>query len=251
MAVSTRLVALAAPVDVGTMLAAAARARRGSLCGRSNRFWSFVYACTVVMSPLTMSKASSTTFTIGTRQFVVHDPFEITDVLVGVEVPVVDADDERGVGVGRRPRDDDPLDRAAQVLRGLRPVGEDARGLDHQLGPQRVPGQFARVTLGHDLDVAVADQQVGALDVDRHGETALGRVVAQQVRQHLGRGQVVDPDHLDVGPGVEHGAQEAAPDTAEAVDPDPHGHVSLSFSSLGQPAYASRPANACASLAGL
>ena len=83
MAVSTRLVALAAPVDVGTMFAAAARARRGSLCARSSRFWSFVYACTVVMSPLTISKASSITFTIGTKQFVVHDPFEITTSVAG------------------------------------------------------------------------------------------------------------------------------------------------------------------------
>ena len=42
MAASTRPVARAAPVDVGTMLVAAARARRMSLCGRSSRFWSLV-----------------------------------------------------------------------------------------------------------------------------------------------------------------------------------------------------------------
>ena len=37
---STRPVARAAPVDAGTMLTAAARARRMSLCGPSTRFWS-------------------------------------------------------------------------------------------------------------------------------------------------------------------------------------------------------------------
>ena len=42
MAASTRPVARAAPVPVGTMLFAAARARRRSLCGRSRRFWSLV-----------------------------------------------------------------------------------------------------------------------------------------------------------------------------------------------------------------
>ena len=42
MASSTRLVARAAPVEVGTMLIAAARARRRSLWGRSSRFWSLV-----------------------------------------------------------------------------------------------------------------------------------------------------------------------------------------------------------------
>mgnify|MGYP003541528474 CR=1 FL=1 len=34
--------ALAAPVEAGMMFAAAARARRGSLCGPSTKFWSFV-----------------------------------------------------------------------------------------------------------------------------------------------------------------------------------------------------------------
>ena len=38
----TRPIALAAPVEVGTMLRAAARARRRSLCGPSCRFWSCV-----------------------------------------------------------------------------------------------------------------------------------------------------------------------------------------------------------------
>ena len=39
---STRPTAFAAPVDVGTRLIAAARARRRSLCGASWRFWSAV-----------------------------------------------------------------------------------------------------------------------------------------------------------------------------------------------------------------
>ena len=42
MLVRTRLVARAAPVLVGTMLLAAARDRRWSLCTRSSRFWSLV-----------------------------------------------------------------------------------------------------------------------------------------------------------------------------------------------------------------
>ena len=74
----TRLVALAAPVVVGTMLTAAPRARRGSLWVRSSRFWSLVYACTVVISPLTITKASSSTLTMGTKQFVVHEALETT-----------------------------------------------------------------------------------------------------------------------------------------------------------------------------
>lgn len=38
----TNPIAFAAPVDVGIMERAAARARRRSLCGRSRIFWSFV-----------------------------------------------------------------------------------------------------------------------------------------------------------------------------------------------------------------
>src|SRR4051812_27783600 len=73
---STRLVARAAPVDDGTMLTADARARRMSLWARSSRFWSFVYAWTVVIRPFSTPNASSRTLIIGTKQFVVHDAFE-------------------------------------------------------------------------------------------------------------------------------------------------------------------------------
>ena len=75
---STRPVAFAAPVDVGMMLIAAARARRRSLCGRSRIDWSFVYAWIVVMKAISRPKASSSTFAIGATQLVVHDAFEIT-----------------------------------------------------------------------------------------------------------------------------------------------------------------------------
>src|SRR5215475_6243052 len=75
--------AFAAPVEVGTMLSAAARARRRSLCGPSCRFWSWVYAWIVVMRPRSMPKASFRTFAIGARQFVVHDAFEMIVSLAG------------------------------------------------------------------------------------------------------------------------------------------------------------------------
>ena len=74
----TRPIALAAPVDVGTRLIAAARARRRSLWGRSWSCWSAVYACTVVITPRSMPTASCSTFATGARQLVVHEAFEIT-----------------------------------------------------------------------------------------------------------------------------------------------------------------------------
>ena len=75
--------ALAAPVVVGMMFVAAARARRRSLCGKSRMTWSLVYAWIVVMRPLTIPNSSSSTFAIGARQFVVHDALEMTWCFAG------------------------------------------------------------------------------------------------------------------------------------------------------------------------
>ena len=100
----TRLVARAAPVDDGMMLSAAARASRRSFDGPSTSACVPVYAWIVVMRPRSTPNASSRTFTIGTKQFVVHEAFEITLCFVGVERVVVHADHERGVGVLARAR---------------------------------------------------------------------------------------------------------------------------------------------------
>ena len=72
----TRPIALAAPVEVGIRLIAAARARRRSLWGRSRMLWSFVYAWIVVMKPDSTPARSSSTFTSGATQLVVHEAFE-------------------------------------------------------------------------------------------------------------------------------------------------------------------------------
>ncbi len=112
--------ARAAPVEAGTMLTAAARARRRSLWGRSSRFWSLVKAWTVVISPLSTPKASSSTLTMGTKQLVVHEALETTKSLRRVELGVVDPDHEGGVDLGGRGRDDDPVGPGLEV--GGRPT---------------------------------------------------------------------------------------------------------------------------------
>merc|ERR1719181_188537 len=58
---NTSATAFAAPVVVGTMLSAAARARRMSRCDASSRRWSPVYECVVVIRPLTMPTTHSYT----------------------------------------------------------------------------------------------------------------------------------------------------------------------------------------------
>src|SRR5205823_5425366 len=80
---STSPTAVAAPVVVGIMLTAPARARRRSLCGKSWMGWSLVYECTVVMKPRLMPNLSSRTLAVVARQLVVHDAFEMIRCFAG------------------------------------------------------------------------------------------------------------------------------------------------------------------------
>src|SRR4026207_2011972 len=75
---NTSATAFAAPVDVGIIDNAAARARRRSLCGRSSSCWSLVYEWIVVICAERIPNFSWTTFATGARQFVVYDAFEVT-----------------------------------------------------------------------------------------------------------------------------------------------------------------------------
>ncbi len=84
---STSPVALAAPVVVGIIDMAAARARRRSLCGRSRICWSFVYAWIVVIRPCRNPNESLSTFTTGARQFVVQLAFEMMWWVSGSYMP--------------------------------------------------------------------------------------------------------------------------------------------------------------------
>mmetsp|Transcript_20215 Transcript_20215/g.68618 ORF Transcript_20215/g.68618 Transcript_20215/m.68618 type:complete len:224 (-) Transcript_20215:191-862(-) len=76
--------ALAAPVDAGMMLSLAVRPARQSLpplLGPSTVSWLAVMACTVVMRPSSMPKASSITLARGARQLVVQLALDTTGML--------------------------------------------------------------------------------------------------------------------------------------------------------------------------
>merc|ERR1719331_781775 len=74
--------ALAAPVEEGITLAAAARPARQSapFMLPSTVSWEAVVACTVVMRPSAMPKFWWITWTIGARPLVVHDAQETTSM---------------------------------------------------------------------------------------------------------------------------------------------------------------------------
>merc|ERR1719201_1586437 len=77
--------ALAAPVDDGMMLVAAARPARQSapFIEPSTVSCEAVVACTVVIKPCLMPNFSLRVLTIGARPLVVHDAHETTDMVAG------------------------------------------------------------------------------------------------------------------------------------------------------------------------
>ena len=60
------------------MLATAERARRGSRCAMSTRFWLLVTQCTVFISARSTPKAGWTTASTAARQLVVQEALETT-----------------------------------------------------------------------------------------------------------------------------------------------------------------------------
>ncbi len=135
----------------------------------------------------------------------------------GVVLVRVDAEDEGDVLVGGGGGDDDLLDGRAEVGLGLGGVGEEAGGLDDDLGADGGPVELGGVALGEDLDLLAVDGDEVVAVLDVVFEVAEDGVVLEQVGQGRGRGEVVDGDEVDLGVG-EGGAEDVAADAAEAVD---------------------------------
>ena len=112
-----------------------------------------------------------------------------------------------------------------QVLGGVVAAREEARGLEDDVDAEVGPRQVGRVALGEDLDLLAVDHEAVVVAFDRARIAAVGRVVAQQVRERGVVGDVVDGDPLDVGLRGLAGAEDVAADAAEAVDPDAYGHA--------------------------
>jgi hypothetical protein len=119
-------------------------------------------------------------------------------VVIRVVVLVVDLEDERGVDVLGRSGDHHLLRAALEVSRGLLAVGEDAGGLDDDVGADVAPGDLRGVALGEGLDLAVAYPQDVAVERDVLGPDAVGGVALEEEREALHRHQVVYGDDLDV-----------------------------------------------------
>ena len=79
--------------------------------------------------------------------------------------------------------------------------------------------------LVQDEDLVAVDDEAVVGELDRARVRAEDRVVAQQVRQRLVVGEVVDGDPLDVGLCRLGGAEHVTADAAEAVDSNTYGHA--------------------------
>ena len=146
-------------------------------------------------------------------------------VLVRVVGVVVHAQHQRHVGVGCRGADDHLLRAGGEVLRGVVALGEEAGGLDHHVGAHVAPRQCRRIALREHLQLVAVDDQAVVGEVDLALERAEDRVVLEQMRERLRVGDVVHTDPVDVRSARVRGAEDVAPDAAEAVDAGLQGHV--------------------------
>jgi hypothetical protein len=99
-------------------------------------------------------------------------------------------------------------------------VGEETRGLDHDLGAQFLPGQPGRISLTEHLYLLAveADRVVRMLDLP--WKRAERGVVFREVSEGGRVGDVVDGDEVDVEPLFPGRSEQIPPDAAEAVDTD-------------------------------
>ena len=139
--------------------------------------------------------------------------------VVGV---VVDAEDERDVGIRRRRRDHHLLRARVEVL--LRPfaVGEEPGRLEHDVDAELAPRKRGRVALGQHLDLDVAGADRAVADLDLLAERPERRVVVQQMRHGLRVAEVVRRDDLEVAAALQMRTEEVAADPAESVDAHPN-----------------------------
>ena len=71
-------------------------------------------------------------------------------------------------------------------------AGEKARAFQHHVNSQFTPGQFFRIRFGKYRNFFAVHDQFVAFQLNFALKAALSGVVFKQMRQHVGRGQIVD-----------------------------------------------------------
>jgi hypothetical protein len=146
-------------------------------------------------------------------------------VLRRIVVAVVDAHEEGHVGLLRRRGDDHALRAGRQVLGGCVPLGEESRGLEHDLHAEVLPRELRRILRRQDLELFLSDGDAVSARLHVDVEVPEHGVVLEQVRQRGRIGEVVDRNEVDVV-AAQRRAHDVAPNPPEPVDPDLHRHRS-------------------------
>jgi hypothetical protein len=141
-------------------------------------------------------------------------------VLIGVH-----AQHDRDVRVAGGSADDHALGSGLEMLGCVVPLREATRGLDHDLGPELLPGQPGRIALRRDDDaIAVHDDGI-VLGLHVAGVAAVYRVPFEQMGQRLGVRKVVQADDVDVPVACRPEGEPSDP--AESVDAHADRHLAL------------------------
>jgi hypothetical protein len=142
-------------------------------------------------------------------------------LVIGV---VVDAEDDRHVGVRRRRRDDHLLRARLEMLLRVLPLREEAGRLQNDVHAEVFPGERGGVALGEELELLVADADAAVDRLDLLVQRPEDGVVLEQVRHRLRIAEVVRGHEVDVRPPLPRGAEEIAPDAPETVDTHANAH---------------------------
>ena len=105
-------------------------------------------------------------------------------------------------------------------------AGVEAGALQDDVHVELAPGQLSGVGHGVNGDLLAVDDDVILAGFDGAGQSigALGGVILQQMRQHLGGGQIVDGDDF-VALSTEHLTERETADAAKTIDSNSYGHV--------------------------
>ena len=178
------------------------------------------------MMPEAMPKVSWRTLTTGARQLVVQEALEMMLCLAASYLPSLTPRTTVMSSLVAGAEMMTFLTVRAEVGLGLFGVGEEAGGLDDDLGADGGPVELGGVALGEDLDLLAVDGDEVLAVGDLVLEVAEDGVVLEQVGEGGGGGEVVDGDEFDVRV-AECGAEDVAPDAAEAVDAYLYCHVAV------------------------
>src|SRR5664280_2866000 len=171
--------------------------------------------------PLSIPNASSSTFTIGAKQLVVHEALETTKSLAG-------SNSESFTPITKVAST--PVAGAATITRlapASRWAAADSRVVNRPVDSitTSTPSSPQGNALGsRSASTAIGPESRTIDEPETSVEAAVRGVVPEEMAQRLRRGQVVDGHHLDVRPHQTGSPKIEAPDAPEAVDAYPYRH---------------------------